>query len=236
MGALIYLGLLACALVYVKSSIDEYMSGRTFYSDTQAPISLYDIPTITFKFPPELEYGKNFIIQIYHKDVETIPSNQSTRVLLYDRYFKSKVSRMGRGYRPLRMGSGNHKLSLIYGGKLDGQIDFTKSFVLNVKFLEIPEEILNRTSWYEWLKDYDDLHRGFFTMAIYFTSEENCYGISKNGWYDGKVVEHKLKLSHKHYLTIQEVTLQMLTSTERSLYMDFKLQAFLKTVNACYMH
>ena len=205
-GALIYLGLLACALVYVKSSIDEYMSGRTFYSDTQAPISLYDIPTITFKFPPELKYGKNFIIQIYHKDVETIPSNQSTRVLLYDRYFKSKVSRMGRGYRPLRMGSGNHKLSLTYEGKLDGQIDFTKSFVLEVKFLEIPEEILNRTSWYEWLKDYERLNRGFFTLAIYFTSEENCYGISNHGWYDGKVVEHKLKLSHKHYLTIQEVT------------------------------
>ena len=103
------------------------------------------------------------------------------------------------------MGSGNHKLSLIYDGKLDGQIDFTKKFVMYVEFLEIPKQIINRTSWYEWLKDYM-LKRGSFTMAIYFTSEENCYGISNHGWYDGKVVEHKLKLSHAHHLTIQEVT------------------------------
>ena len=64
--ALIYFGLLACALVYVKSSIDEYMSGRTLYSDTQEPIYLYDLPTITFKLHTHfnLRYGADFIIKI----------------------------------------------------------------------------------------------------------------------------------------------------------------------------
>ena len=81
-----YFGLLSCALVYVKSSIDEYMSGRTSYSDKTEAISLYDIPTITFQLvtPFNLRYGDHFIIKIMQDVgyIETIPipNDQSTRV------------------------------------------------------------------------------------------------------------------------------------------------------------
>ena len=201
-GPLIYLGLLACALVYVKNSIDEYMSGRTLYSDTQETISLYDIPTITFKLTLNLRYGDDFIIQILQnadesqneESYKTIPINQSTKVLISGGNFKAKVDWMDH--------LGDYKLSLTCEDKSKGQSDFI-SFFLQVKFLGVPG---NYMSWNELLKEREMATFNLAPPTIYFTTEENSYGITKKRWYDGKVVGHKLFFSHYHEFTVKEVT------------------------------
>ena len=69
LGILLYLGLLACALVYVRNSFVEYWSGKTYYTMSQKPVTVHDVPTVTLcsdrfgEMPFEREYGKTFRIQ-----------------------------------------------------------------------------------------------------------------------------------------------------------------------------
>ena len=68
---LLYLVLLISALVYVKSSIDEYMRGRTFYSETRKPITVHDIPTLTICHDDIFMLGMQYWlkqISIYYQD------------------------------------------------------------------------------------------------------------------------------------------------------------------------
>ena len=70
LGALLYLGLLACALVYVRNSFIEYWSGNTLYTMSQKPVTVHDVPTITLcsdlfgEMPFEGEYGKTLRIEL----------------------------------------------------------------------------------------------------------------------------------------------------------------------------
>ena len=72
LGALLYLGLLACALVYIRDSFIEYLSGKTYYTVSQEPITMHDVPTVTLcsdqfrEMPLEGEYGKTFRIQLLY--------------------------------------------------------------------------------------------------------------------------------------------------------------------------
>ena len=51
---IVYLGLLAGGLVFVKTSFEDYVSGHTSYSKTVEPLSLADLPAIVicFSFDP----------------------------------------------------------------------------------------------------------------------------------------------------------------------------------------
>ena len=70
LGILLYLGLLACALVYVRNSFIEYLSGKTYYTMSQKPVTVHDVPTVTLcsdrfgEMPFEGEYGKTFRIEL----------------------------------------------------------------------------------------------------------------------------------------------------------------------------
>ena len=68
MGPLLYIALLVCALVYVRNSFVEYLSGKTYYTMSQKPITVHDLPTVILcssrfgEIP--LKYGKSFRIQV----------------------------------------------------------------------------------------------------------------------------------------------------------------------------
>ena len=47
-GLIFYLGLLVAALLFVKDSFEEYTQGNTFYSVSHEPLTLQDMPTLTF--------------------------------------------------------------------------------------------------------------------------------------------------------------------------------------------
>ena len=70
LGALLYLGLLACALVYIRDSVIVYLSNMTYYTVSEEPITMHDVPTVTLcsdqfqEMPFEGEYGKTFRIQL----------------------------------------------------------------------------------------------------------------------------------------------------------------------------
>ena len=52
---LLYLGLFACASIFVKKSVDEYIEGNTGYSEIHEPLSMQDNPTLMFCYMYDLE-------------------------------------------------------------------------------------------------------------------------------------------------------------------------------------
>ena len=156
-GSLLYLGLLTCALVYVKNSADEYRVGRTLYSDTQQIITISDLPTITIKFPSSLKYGENFIIQMISFNEEdsefelvTILENQTIKVFFEILFFKVQVKRLDT--------LGSHKISMTLDDELNGKWQGSRELLQNyytliVKFKELPTN-RNYTSWDEVLEEF----------------------------------------------------------------------------------
>ena len=78
---LLYLGLLAGCLIFVKESIIEYLKGITSYSVTHEPLLMKDLPTVTFCIeygllfgPDELIYGSHFTASV---------TNYATRIMVY---------------------------------------------------------------------------------------------------------------------------------------------------------
>ena len=71
---LLYLGLLVGALVFCWQNVDDYFLGSTGYISTQEPLTLRDIPTLTFCWEickweycflhTELIHGKDLIVDL----------------------------------------------------------------------------------------------------------------------------------------------------------------------------
>ena len=92
LGDLLYLGLLTCALMYVRDSFIEYMSGRTYYTIAQDLITMHDIPRVTLcsgRYNESVfvgEYGESFMIHVtdylnhhYMKPGVTLLNNDTVR-------------------------------------------------------------------------------------------------------------------------------------------------------------
>ena len=69
---LLFLGLFACAIIFVKKSTEELMEGNTAYSEKHEPLTMLDNPTLMFCYMYHVEmdafkatddiYGKHFDI------------------------------------------------------------------------------------------------------------------------------------------------------------------------------
>ena len=57
---ILYLGLLAGALAFCSQNVLDYLDGSTDYASKQEPISLKDLPTLTFCWPLSSIYHSFF--------------------------------------------------------------------------------------------------------------------------------------------------------------------------------
>ena len=98
-----YLGLFVSALmIFVRPSIDNYLSAKTSYTLEQKPITLDDLPTVGVCFPTKekLRYGEDFNISekihnqtVYLEENLWVPTTLDLQVQLIEMSLSLKTQR-----------------------------------------------------------------------------------------------------------------------------------------------
>ena len=195
---LLYLVLLISALVYVKSSIDEYMRGRTFYSETRKPITVHDIPTLTICHDDIFMLGMQYWlkqISIYYQDGPDGPGDIIGTSVGNSQSVENNL--------PSRKGINTLKMSVLRNAFWSKRC-YKLSTILN-KHTQLQHPFMLRISFDPWENNSSDFQPQMYPQ-LYFTSEQNSYGSVYEKWYDGEVNRHILHLGEGYKFLIEEVT------------------------------
>ena len=196
---LLYLGLFACAIIFVKKSTEEFMEGNTAYSEKHEPLTMLDNPTLMFCYMYHVEmdafkatddiYGKHLEI---NANGESNGQNAGGGVKLRENssvqfspgidIFLNKFWHPDHDFRDMNC----YKIMTRWNGS-----------VTDMKQLKV--------QYYFWFMGH--VPKPFSLDAkVMFTSEENSYGVGLNRWFDGDVVPIQLKRDTFYSMKVFEVT------------------------------
>ena len=189
---ILHLSLLTLALIFVKSSVDEYMEAKTSFAVTQHSLTLNDIPTLVFCFKfaykdsynvswtdfgeelKSIELGKDILISIGNEAVienRTVTYSSGYQLTLTKFWTEALWNNM---MPCIKFTSrGNEKDMSNFGDEIGITIEFMK---------RTPEKIL-----------------------LSVTTETNSYGWTRDRWMDGKTDVIQVDLNRIVDLKINEV-------------------------------
>ena len=162
LGWVLYLGLFITAIIFTWEVIEKFSSGTTGIEKYDEEIKSY--PTMTMCFKEKIwKYGRDF--------------NMTYATMISVKEAEDKAI--------LRIGENNLGTS---DGKLYMKEIYTEWEGYCYSITALREINSNYITIKIWPPQNDtDVHRVLNDIAIYFTSEENSYGITKRNWKDGKV-------------------------------------------------
>ena len=189
---ILYLGLLGLTLDFCLDNFKAYLSARTYYTPSQQPITLFDLPTLTVCWNvPKKHFDKMMILGTdLTIDLKVFEKEQQTVTLVENEYVRSQFNldiHLSELY-PIRRSVVQalcsksdvsdqfnrmqcYKISSKWNGH--GKVDFRR-FGMQLRF-----NILNPQ-----LQSFSHL----FSPHVIFTTEENAYGAVGERWFDGKPI------------------------------------------------
>ena len=179
----IFLGLTVGALFFIREPFKDYMEGNTSYAVTKEPISIFDLPTLTFCITFDQKhgfftYGKDFFLEFTivedqgkttileeNKSVQTLFNLKIHLVELLPRQENHLEEIIGT-LKPQRKNRQCYKVSITVSEKVD--VDFQKFGIdISMNFSDV---------------DFQP------DTKLWITSEENSYGLpAGERWFDGDV-------------------------------------------------
>ena len=189
------------ALIFVENYIVEYLKGETLFVETQEPISLKDVPTVTYCagwphlilrrsgriprqwIPPEL---RRIGAQIF-TDVEKNKINNGS---LFDEFWIN-IRFDGHTYHLTPNNTIQHQgLEM----KLERFFPYPRTPPFSEHCFRLVPNTIGSGGDYEITRSNFSFLITFsfpvpapFSHFITFTTEENSYGITQNQWFDGRV-------------------------------------------------
>ena len=176
--SLSYLVLFASALAFCWQNFVEHLRGSTGFSVTEEPITLRDLPTLTFCWDIEngrdnlpVVYGEDFYVNAtvsdHDKETITISENEGTQALFE---LQLQISELKQFWKPYWQ---CFKISMTWNGTNSRDV---ATFRMTLGF-------------YHSNKDSDRFERGHRLIDhanVLVTSEQNSYGMAGGRWFDGE--------------------------------------------------
>ena len=205
------------ALIFVENYVQEYLKGETFFVETHEPLSLHDIPTIS--------YCAGWALVMNRRNGRRLRGCEGLR-LHCDNFLddiKMQITFGGVSSYPLTMNNTIHYRSLemtlenfspypmippytescfrIISTPIstDGDISIESNFSIKITF---PHP---NSTW---------SYSTPFKQLIALTTEENSYGIAQNKWFDGKVDAIQLQLDNNDPRRTRRTSLKIEDITE----------------------
>ena len=189
----LYILLCIGALAFVMGTIDDYLEGKAYYSTTNEPVTLQDLPSLTICWPLNdylgvYHYATNFTIDVKVSETqENTPSislelNKSIKT---DSGIVMKLSKVWSKSTPSLKCFETirdvqcFKITLKYDGP-DNNVDFEKFQVL-LAFKPSNKDFIFKDQY----------------VRILATSEENSYGLAGGRWFDGNVYCSSLRTGYQ---------------------------------------
>ena len=190
---LIYIGLVAIGIIFIKDSVRHYLEEKTYLSTTTEPIDGSDKPTLTFCFEVHRDYGH---------------WKYGTNFTMYIRNAESSMQEMVEGKNEVPQTQMPFHVDLTTMAVLQIRNSTIKSRRTCMKISPVEDEF-DPTEFGQ-MKYYVYFYRltsdENIDAKLYVTTEKNAYGVVFEKWYDGSVDPFDLKNKYFYFLTISDIT------------------------------
>lgn len=188
----LFIAFLIIGVIFSNKAIQQYQERSTSFTSTTVPITLGDIPVLSFcTQETEKADQSNDISMKYYTNVKTYTEHERNFE------FNSSVKSYGDMIQlsPLNSDKYSRCMSVFHG----------ENYYENVP----SEEFITEASIHAEVKVPSEIEG----IMLYLTYQANSYGIPRNKFYDGQVVQVHLLSGRKEYIKIEVQEIEFLQST-----------------------